>query len=131
MDQTVRHLRAVQPFAVWEGGIKPEELDAIIAFGETLKHDKAAIYGETRESSYENIRITRTAWIGNTPDTHWIYDKLFRIAHHLNEKFYRLDITEMSEQLQYTVYETPEGGHYDWHVDHSTVTPVPRKLSLV
>ncbi len=37
----------------------------------------------------------------------------------------------MAEQLQYTVYETAEGGHYDWHVDHATVTPVPRKLSLV
>ncbi len=70
MDETVRHLRAVQPFAVWSGGFKPEELDAIIAFGEKLEHEKAAIYGESREASYENIRVTRTAWIGNRPETH-------------------------------------------------------------
>ena len=108
-----------------------EELDRIRAVGEKLEHDKATIHGEGRDSSYDKVRITRTAWIANTPETNWIYDKLFRIAYHLNQQFYRLDITEMSEQLQYTIYETAEGGHYDWHVDHSTVTPEPRKLSLV
>jgi len=131
LDQQVWHRRSVQPFAVWLKGFTGEELDSIIAYGENLRQDKATIEDQGRvDVVHDKVRVTRTAWIGHNPQTAWIYDKLFRIAYHLNQTIYRLDLTGLSEQLQYTVYEASEGGHYDWHVDHSTVTPMPRKLSL-
>ena len=130
MDQQVWHRRSVQPFAVWLKGFTAEELDFITAYGEKLEQEKAKIEDHWREGVKDHVRVTRTAWIRHNPQTAWIYDKLFRIAYHLNQTIYRLDITGLTEQLQYTVYEAAEGGHYDWHVDHTTITPMPRKLSL-
>lgn len=129
-DPKVWHRRSVQPFAVWEKGFTPEELDAIEAFGERLTHQQATIEHEDALRVAAQVRVTRTAWIPHTPESDWIYQKLWRIGYHLNQAIYRLDLTGLSEQLQYTVYEAGEGGHYDWHVDHSTITPQPRKLSL-
>ena len=130
LDQKLWHLRSVQPFAVWRNGFTGAELDAIIAHGEKLTHDRATIDDQGREDILDQIRVTRTAWITHAKETAWIYDKLFQIAYHLNQRIYRLDLTGITERLQYTVYEAAERGHYDWHVDHSTVTPVARKLSL-
>jgi PKHD-type hydroxylase len=131
LDQDVWHRRSVQPFAVWLNGFTSGELDAIIAHGERLSREKATIEDRGRLEISDTVRVTRTAWIAHNPDTDWIYDRLWRIGYHLNQTSYRLDLTALSEQLQYTIYESSEAGHYDWHVDHSTVTPVPRKLSLV
>lgn len=124
-------MRSVQPFAVWYKGFSAAELDTITAYGDQLGHNKATIEGRAREDVYDSVRITRTAWIAQNPQTAWLYERMARIGRHLNELVYRLDLTRLSEQLQYTVYGAAEGGHYDWHVDHGTVTPSPRKLSLI
>jgi PKHD-type hydroxylase len=129
-DLKAWHRRSVQPFAVWEKGFTSKELDAITAFGEKLTHQQATIEQDDKLAVAGHVRITRTAWIAHTPESDWIYQKLWRIGYHLNQAIYRLDLSGLSEQLQYTVYESGEGGHYDWHVDHSTITPAPRKLSL-
>ncbi len=130
-EQNLLHMRSVQPFAVWFQGFTEAELDFITEYGDALGHNKATIQGRAREDVYDSVRITRTAWITNNPQTAWIYDRMARIARHLNDIVYRLDLTSLSEQLQYTVYDAAEGGHYDWHVDHGALTPAPRKLSLV
>jgi len=129
-DESVLHMRSVQPFAVWHQGFTEAELDAITAYGDQMEHDKATISGLAREDSYDRIRVTRTAWIGQNLQTAWIYERMAQIGRYLNGMVYRLDLTRLAEPLQYTVYEAAEGGHYDWHVDHSTVTPEPRKLSM-
>jgi PKHD-type hydroxylase len=130
LDQKVWHRRSVQPFAVWLNGFTKEELDAVAAHGETLTQQQATIEDKGQLGVASDVRVTRMAWIAHNPETNWIYDKLWRIGYHLNQSIYRLDLSGLSEQLQYTVYEAEEGGHYDWHVDHSTMTPLPRKLSL-
>jgi PKHD-type hydroxylase len=129
LDQSLAHARSVQPFAIWREGFTAEELDLITATGDALGHSKATIDGA--DDGYADIRITRTAWIGYDPKTQWLYERLMQIGGYLNNLVYRLDVTGISERLQYTIYDAGEGGHYDWHVDHGTVTPVPRKLSLV
>ena len=131
VDQQVWHRRSVQPFAAWLKGFNSDELDAITAYGEKQAHEKATIEDRGRLEVSDNIRVTRTAWIANNPQTSWIYDRLWRIGYHLNQSSYRLDLSGVSEELQYTIYESSEVGHYDWHVDHTTMTPLPRKLSLV
>ena len=130
-DWALLHKRSVQPFAVWSNGFSEAELDSIIALGAELEPGKATVADQGRAADYDKLRITETAWIVNNPRTHWLYQRLWQIAHHLNQTVYRLDLTGMTEALQYTVYDDAEGGHYDWHVDHSTVTPAARKLSLV
>lgn len=131
LDQNVWHRRSVQPFTVWVNGFNNDELDAIIAYGETLAREKATIEDRGRSEISDTIRVTGTAWIAHNPDTSWIYDRLWRIGYHLNQSHYRLDLSGLSEQLQYTIYESSQASHYDWHADHTTMTPMPRKLSLV
>jgi len=118
LDQQVWHRRSVQPFAVWLKGLTTEELDFITAYGEKLEQDKARVEDQWREGVQSKVRVTRTAWIAHNPETAWIYDKLFQIAYHLNQQIYRLDLTGLTEQLQYTVYEAAEGGHRSHH-DHA------------
>lgn len=125
------HARSVQPFAVWRKGFTDEELDFITTTGDALGHGKATIAGAKRDDKYDSVRIAQTAWIGHNPKTAWLYERLMQIGGYLNNLVYRLDVTGITETLQYTVYDSAEGGHYDWHVDHGAVTPVPRKLSLV
>jgi len=122
--------RSAQPFAVWQGGFSPEELDAIIAYGETQRHQRGAIEKRGQLEAADPIRVTRLAWIAHNPDTNWIYDRLWRIGYHLNVKTWRFDLTGISETLQYTIYQTDEGSHYDWHTDNIVTAPMPRKLSL-
>jgi len=131
LNQSLAHARSVQPFAVWRKGFTAEELDFITNTGDALGQGKATIQGAARDDAYDSVRITRTAWIHHDPKTNWLYERLMQIGGHLNDLVYRLDVTGISEMLQYTVYDADEGGHYDWHVDHGAVTPMPRKLSLV
>ena len=131
LNQSLAHARSVQPFAVWRKGFTAEELDFITNTGDVLGQGKATIQGAVQDDSYDSVRITRTAWIHHDPKTNWLYERLMQIGGHLNDLVYRLDVTGISEMLQYTVYDADEGGHYDWHVDHGAVTPMPRKLSLV
>ena len=130
MDEKDWIIRAAQPFAVWQDGFTPGELDAIIALGEKQRQEQGAIERKGQMEASAPIRVTRLSWIPNNPDTNWIYDRLWRIAWHLNQKTWRFDLTAIAETLQYTIYETDEGGHYDWHSDTIITAPMPRKLSL-
>jgi PKHD-type hydroxylase len=131
LDQQVWNLRSAQPFAAWRDGFTREELDTIVDYGEKQRHEKATIEDEGRLEVTDHIRVTRLAWIPHDPETNWVYDRLWRIGYHLNLNTYRFDLSGISERLQYTIYESAEGGHYDWHIDRSTTAPMPRKLSLV
>jgi PKHD-type hydroxylase len=123
-------IRSAQPFAVWQNGFSADELDAIVALGERQRQEKGVIEHKGQLEAADDIRVTRLAWISHNPDTNWIYDRLWRIGYHLNLKAWRFDLTAIAETLQYTIYETDEGGHYDWHTDNITTVPMPRKLSL-
>ena len=120
----------LQPYAAWENAFSPVEMDAIIAIGDGLKLEKASVtYTAGDVSTEDPIRITRTAWIPRGPETAWIYDRLERIIRTLNQQIYRFELSGFSDQLQYTVYDAGEGGHFDWHIDlvrHSS----HRKLSF-
>lgn len=131
LDQQDWIARSAQPFAVWQNGFAAHELDAIVALGESGRHEQAVIEDQGRREAADDIRVTRLSWIAHNPATDWIYDRLWRIGYHLNLQTWRFDLTGIAETLQYTIYETEAGGHYDWHTDAITTTPVPRKLSLV
>ena len=130
MDDPDWIARSAQPFAVWQNGFSAEELDAIIAYGERQRHGQGSVERKGQLEAVQSIRVTRLAWIPNNSQTNWIYDRLWRIGYHLNLKAWRFDLTAIAETLQYTIYETDEGGHYDWHTDNITTAPMPRKLSL-
>ena len=118
-------------FAVWANAFSPAEMDQIEAHGDRLVAEEATVASATSEGEVRgDLRITRTAWLFPAPETKWIYDRMQRVVRNLNDRVYQFDLSGFSENLQYTVYHSTEGGHYDWHVDQGRILRTRRKLSI-
>lgn len=61
----------------------------------------------------ESVRISKSYWI---PTDHWIASVLSHIVLEANRNYFKFDLTEWSQQIQYTVYNTV-GSNYTWHRD--------------
>jgi len=117
-------------FAVWADAFSSAELDMVEALGDRLTAEKAIVAaGPDEVVVHDKVRVTQTAWMEPNPETKWIYDRLQGVARALNDRVYQFDLRGFSENLQYTIYHSTEGGHYGWHVDHGPIR-VRRKLSL-
>jgi len=116
-------------FVTWNDGFTEEELNKIIAIGDTLEKEHSKL--DKGDLSPKDIRISDIAWMYPNDDTRWIFGKLSWILRQLNAQFYRFNITGFDEPFQYTTYRgsDEEGGHYTWHRD--TGGDAPRKLSIV
>jgi PKHD-type hydroxylase len=117
------------PFACWDGAFTESEMDRIEVHGDKLTNDKATLFGRDVSEEYDEIRITRTAWIKPSPETKWIYDRIQSVVRTLNDRIWQFDLSGFSEDFQYTIYQGSEGGHYNWHVDQGDLVK-RRKLSL-
>ncbi len=116
-------------FATWSDGFSDEDINKIIGIGDNLAIKDAVVGGDLKVE--ETIRSSKTGWIGLTPETGFIYDKLAYIARQLNGQFFDLDIWGFVEDLQYTIYDGKDD-HYTWHLDRGgSTSDTPRKLSLV
>ena len=123
-------LPPIPTFVVWDDAFTPAELASLTAFGDRLTAETATLKsGNPEDSIRKDIRITQTAWIAPSPQSQWIYDRVQRVARALNDRSYQFDLRGFSENLQYTIYNGTEGGHYGWHVDHGPLK-VQRKLSI-
>ena len=119
-------------FSYWENGFTKEEIDKIIAIGESKVLDKAEIGGYDKKNDYSHIRESKISWINLDEDSSWLYDRIAYIVRCLNAKYFHYDITGFVEDFQFTTYDGQTKSHYDWHVDTNQKTgSSPRKLSLV
>ena len=117
-------------FTAWADAFSREEIDRIVAYGDSLMPERLQLVGAGRKpQAADRLRITHTAWIEPNADTKWLFDRMQGVAQSLNDQTYQYDLRGFSENFQYTVYHGSEGGHYDWHVDHGPLA-VPRKLSM-
>ena len=116
-------------FAWWENGFTDEEIEKIKEYAKTLVPNTALVHkGEGPPP--EHIRKTKVSWIGNTPDTSWLYERMADVASKLNAQFYNFDLYGFLEDMQFTIYEETES-HYAWHIDMGDNSKAPRKLSMV
>lgn len=70
---------ATLTFAAWADAFSPEEMDRIEAYGDRLTADRATLLGVPegqQTKNFDDMRITRTAWIAPGPETRWIYDRM-------------------------------------------------------
>jgi PKHD-type hydroxylase len=116
------------PVAVWKDAFTPKEVDAIVAYGDSLAPMKAEIAG--RKHHTDHLRITRVAWMERKPEIQWLHARLEEMVLRINAQFFNFDLFGLNEAFQYTVYEGAEGGHYGWHVDVGERNYEPRKISL-
>ena len=103
------------------------ELDRIEAYGDSLSPMKAELAG--RKDNIDYLRVTRVAWMDRCQKIEWLYAKIEQAVLELNSRLYKYELYGLIENFQYTVYESAEGGHYDWHCDTGE-TVEPRKISL-
>jgi len=111
----------------WPDLFTKAELDRIEAYGDSLSPMKAELAG--RSDNIDYLRITRVAWLDRCQEIEWLYARIERAVLELNAQLYKYDLYGLVEHFQYTVYESAEGGHYDWHCDTGE-TVEPRKISL-
>lgn len=120
------------PFVTWNDGFSEEELSKIIEICDKLEFSNGTIGGAKDGQDITAIRQSQVGWLSLNSETQWIYDRLAFIARNLNGQFYKFDLYGFSEDIQYTIYQGDETGHYTWHLDSglSNGSP-PRKLSMV
>jgi PKHD-type hydroxylase len=119
----------IEPYIVWGGGFSDEELDRIIAYGDALKLGSAGLKSDGAAENLASVRSAKIAFMDQSSESKWLYDKMAAIVSQLNEQTYRFELSAM-ERFQYTVYDKADRDHYDWHMDQG-LTARPRKLSLV
>lgn len=111
--------------AWFESYFTKEECEKIIALG-LLLEPKTAVIEDGRVE--ENTRKSKVSWIKWSDETNWIFDKLASLVQGVNSARYGMDLTGLTEQLQFTQYD--EGDFYKWHQDFSAGGMSMRKLSL-
>lgn len=119
-----------QTFEVHPRAFTAKQCDRIIALGQSLSLVDAALEGDDgAEIADDDIRRSRTAWIGPDDESWWIYEKLAKVADRANRR-YGFDLTSFNEDLQFTAYDEP-GDFYSWHQDGLDGGVAHRKLSIV
>lgn len=104
----------------------PEEIMWVENLANLYDYNKA----ETVGNSDESVRKSKIKWIHHNMESHWLYEKLIKMAEEANEALWKFDLRGVVDSIQYTEYEE-DGGHYDWHVDIGPATINHRKISMV
>jgi PKHD-type hydroxylase len=120
------------PFVVLEGVFTAAELDAIARHCGRLRHQPAALTGNS--AGYDgSIRRTEVAWLERNAQTDTFYRQMEEIVLHLNRQFFQFELSGLAP-IQYAIYEASQQAHFDWHTDYGREqgheTHEPRKLSL-
>lgn len=75
-------------------------------------------------------RRSKIYWLPKTDEFIDVYKTFHELIGKCNSEFYQFKLTEITENIQYTVYTSEDEGHYDWHLDMGP-DKARRKLSLV
>jgi PKHD-type hydroxylase len=110
-------------------GFTPDECDTIVSMFKNQDLGKAQV-GDGAVN--ESVRKSLVYWIPKVKRYNWIYERILSLSGKANDSFYKFDLTEIMESLQFTVYDESFKGRYDWHVDGGgKELQGMRKLSVV
>ena len=109
-------------------GFTPEELVKIEAMTLELPFEVAAT-GQDDLSKVSEYRKSQVKWCPQNEEWEWVYRKLHNMIVEANDIMWKLDLSTMNEQIQYTEYYEG-GGHYDWHMDCGIGIQNQRKISV-
>jgi PKHD-type hydroxylase len=100
-----------------------EECEKIIKIAKDTGMEEA-----TTHDGKKDIRVSNVSWLYPIEDLDWAYRKITDTVLHLNERYFKFDISGFNEGFQFTNYKAPSG-NYGKHVDRAH-NFVIRKLSL-
>ena len=121
------------PYVEWKKAFSDEEINNIIQLGENLTFNDAGVVPEKNKTVVNlEYRRSKTSWIDLNQTSEWLYKKIAFMVREVNADFYRFDIDGLYESLQYTVYDSNNKGHYDWHTDLGVYgsETITRKISM-
>ena len=117
-------LDEVNPYAYVHNFLNPKECNSIIEHGKKYKLEP----GLVNKQKKNKIRESTIKWLYPHDDIIWLYERLSRAIVDLNNRYFKFDISGLTEGLQFTTYKHPDG-RYGKHVDllfNGTI----RKLSI-
>ena len=120
------HMERHRPlFRIFEKGFSEEDINNI-PIPKNIKQALVGLEG-TSDGVNTQVRRSQTGWI----DNEHLLMFLHGFANQANLRTFNVDLN-MKADIQYTVYEASEKGHYDWHEDVMWNTPhdTDRKLSV-
>jgi PKHD-type hydroxylase len=106
----------------------PEEVQAIEKEAERYQVHRATISSQDQK---ETVRKSNISWIPPNESASWIYDRMFGAAEEANDVLWNFNLYNSTDEIQYTVYDGKEKGHYGAHVDIGPNELSTRKLSIV
>jgi PKHD-type hydroxylase len=109
-------------------GFTADELKTIESMTLELPFEKAAT-GQDNTSKISEYRKSSVKWCPQTDEWEWVYSKLHNMILEANSVMWKMDLTSMNENIQYTEYYEG-GGHYDWHMDCGIGIQNQRKISV-
>ena len=121
------HMEKHRPlFRIFENGFTEDDINNIPIPG-TIENAQIIAEGQGRDVMNTKVRRSQTAWIFNQH----LLMFLHKFADQANVQTFNVDMNMVAD-IQYTVYEASENGHYDWHIDTAFMDnrPTDRKLSV-
>jgi|SaaInlV_110m_DNA_1040235.scaffolds.fasta_scaffold04701_3 PKHD-type hydroxylase len=98
----------------WFGHIPKEMCQELIDSVEAHSTLTTGILGEEGTTD-PKMRKANIAWL-KQEETPGVFEVIGALVSHANQEVYGLDIQGVQD-AQYTVYDSEELGHYDWHMD--------------
>lgn len=92
----------------------PEECSRIIAAAHPQAFAEAGLVAGRRDDA---IRRARIAWLDETRDDAWIFQRLLETVNMANRQYFHFDIEEFAERMQVAWYAAETRGFFNWHSD--------------
>ncbi len=104
-----------------------EDCYRAIKLREELPSEEGLLEAKDKDKRY---RDAETHFVENTPQTQWLFERLFNAAVEANRKYWQFDITGFFQPLQLVRYRGEEKQHYAWHLDIGSGFDTGRKISI-
>lgn len=109
-------------------GFTSDELVEIENLTKTIDFQTANVGQHNAETS--DYRKSKIKWCPQNDNFKWVYDKLRDMVSEANEVMWKMNITHMREEIQYTEYYGNNEGGYEWHMDCGQAIQNQRKISV-
>ncbi len=73
--------------------------------------------GLVRGRQNSSIRPAKIAWLDETGEASWVFDRVFGTVISANRQHFGFKLDEFAERIQVALYDVDNGGWFDWHVD--------------
>ena len=108
-----------------------EECRHIIQIAENIGFERAMTVGDDHGPCVDDIRTNDISHLTRSPETQFIYERLFQKISHVNNRHFQTAVFALGE-ITVCRYSSTSQQHYGWHVDQMLVQDTDkfqRKLS--